>query len=88
MKIKIIALAVALFSANNALATENISLDMYRQLLPKDSSGQIDYDLHLADKLSLPYHCNIKQDSEGVMKLIWITANIMILTGKKIVPAW
>ncbi|SEK21840.1 Chitodextrinase [Kosakonia sacchari] len=65
MKIKIIALAVALFSANNALATENISLDMYRQLLPKDSSGQIDYDLHLADKLSLPYHCNIKQDSEG-----------------------
>lgn len=65
MKVKIVALAVSLCSANGAFATENITVDMYRQLLPKDVAGNIDYGLHLADKLTLPYHCNIKQDSEG-----------------------
>lgn len=65
MKIKSLSLAISFFIAGNAFATENITLDMYRQLLPKNTAGQVDYDLHLSDKLSLPYHCNIKKDNEG-----------------------
>lgn len=62
---KKIALAVLLnLSCQSAYAVKFIDEQQYRQLLPT-SNGQIDYQLRLADKITVNYHCEIIETPDG-----------------------
>lgn len=60
MKLKVLAVAISVLASANVCATKFITAIDYEKLLPKDTNGQPVYDLRLADKVSGPYHCDLK----------------------------
>lgn len=63
MKFKTLALIVSAFFISNSYAVQHINSEQYQKLLPKDENGQVNYDLKLADKIDVQYHCDLKSEN-------------------------